>query len=237
MPMFSQLKIDLNKAKDAKRAKAAARYFKTGKGDYGEGDRFLGIPVPITRRIIKKYYTLPLPKLEQLLKSPLHEHRLAALLILVEQFKKGNRKEQQRIVKMYLRNTKHINNWDLVDTSAPEIIGAYLFAATEERKLLDKLAASKSLWEQRIAILATLYFIQQKRYTETLHIAEKLLHHKHDLIHKAIGWMLREIGNKDQKTEEAFLKKHYKTMPRTALRYAIEKFPESSRKAYLQGKI
>lgn len=217
------------------RAKASAWYFKTGKGQYGEGDVFFGLNVPQQRQIAKKFKALPLNDIATLLKSKIHEERFIALEILVMQFERADQKAREQIVNFYLENTTRINNWDLVDTSAPYILGQYLL--TKPRRILRKLAKSKSLWEKRIAIIATAAFIKNSDFTDTLEIAEMLLGDSHDLIHKAVGWMLREVGNQDQTVLENFLKKRYQHMPRTALRYAIEKFPKKLRQAYLQGTI
>lgn len=211
------------------------KFFKTGKGEYAEGDIFIGVTVPLTRTIVKKYKYLPLKEVEELLHSPIHECRLAALLILVEQYKNADESVKKKIVDLYLKNTAFINNWDLVDSSAAQILGAWLDG--KDTSILNELARSKSLWEQRTAIIATYYFIRKKEFRHTLRIAEMLINHSHDLIHKAVGWMLREVGNRDLAAEEKFLKKHYKTMPRTMLRYAIEKFEETKRKKYLAGSI
>lgn len=222
----------LQRLKNPKKAKLLGRFFKCGRGEYGAGDKFLGITVLEQRKIVKKYYQdIELRELEKLLKSEFHEARLTALLILVEKFIKGNEKVKNQIYKIYLKNTKYINNWDLVDLSAPRIIGGYLL--DKDRKILYKLARSKNLWEKRISVLATFMFIRECDFKDALKIAEVLLNDKHDLIHKAVGWMLREVGNRNLKTEEKFLQKYYKTMPRTMLRYAIEKFPEKKRAAYL----
>jgi len=223
------------------KAKVSAGFFKTGKGEYGEGDIFLGITVPESRKIAKRYSTIPLSEILLLLQNKIHECRLVALLILVEKFKTSNLLQQKEIVNFYLENTKHINNWDLVDLSADKIIGAYLFdrensKENKEKTFLLDLAKSNHLWERRISIISTFYFIKKNKFNETLRIAEILLHDKHDLIHKAVGWMLREIGKRNKTIEEEFLKKHYKTMPRTMLRYALERFPEEERKEYLKKK-
>jgi 3-methyladenine DNA glycosylase AlkD len=211
------------------------RFFKTGKGEYAEGDIFIGVTVPLVRTIVKKYKDLPLQEVEELLHNAIHECRLTALLILVTQFRKADEEAQKKIVNVYLKNTQYINNWDLVDASAAAILGAWLYG--KDTSLLDKLAHAKSLWEQRIAIVSTLYFIRKKDLDPTLRIATILINHPHDLIHKATGWMLRCVGDVDRRTEEVFLKKYYKTMPRTMLRYAIEKFEEPKRKKYLNGTI
>ncbi len=210
-------------------------FFKTGKGDYGEGDVFAGLKVPTQRKLAREFKDLILTDLKVLLNSSVHEERLIALFILVDRYGKGNEKEKAEIFSFYMKNRKGINNWDLVDLSAPKIVGKHLL--NKDRSLLYKFASSKNLWERRIAVLSTYEFIRQDDFETTLEVAEILLEDKHDLIHKAVGWMLREIGKRDLQTEEKFLKKHYKKMPRTMLRYAIEKFPESKRKKYLQGKI
>lgn len=206
------------------------RFFKTGKGEYGEGDKFLGITVPQTRKLAKKYRDLSLNEIKKLLNNKFHEIRLAALLILAEQFPD----DPEKIYNFYLNNTKNINNWDLVDLSADKIIGKYILKNPKHKNILNKLSKSKNLWERRIAILSTYQLIKNNQFDEMLELAKKLLNDSHDLIHKAIGWMLREIGKKSLKAEELFLKKFYKTMPRTMLRYAIEKFPEAKRKIYLK---
>lgn len=210
-------------------------FFKTGKGEYGEGDIFAGLKVPTQRKIAREFKNLELSELKILLESKVHEERLISLFILVDKYEKGDDREKDQIFSFYLKNRKGINNWDLVDLSAPKIIGKHLLK--KDRSILFKFALSKNLWEKRIAILSTYEFIRNNDFQTTLEIAELLLDDKHDLVHKAVGWMLREIGKRDLKTEEKFLKLHYKKMPRTMLRYAIEKFPESRRKKYLQGKI
>lgn len=220
---------------DKERAEHALRYFKCGPGEYGEGDRFLGIKVPEVRKLAKRFAALPLPEVEALFHSEYHEARLLALFILVKRFEKGDDVLRKTIYKLYLANTAYINNWDLVDSSAPQIVGGYLYG--RERTVLFDLAGSDSLWERRIAMMATFFFIRQGEFADALAIAERLLHDTHDLIHKAVGWMLREIGNIDREVEERFLKEHYKTMPRTMLRYAIEKFPEDRRQKYLKAQV
>ena len=210
-------------------------FFKTGLGQYGEGDIFLGIRVPAVRKLAKEYSNLPLQEVSTLLKSPYHEIRLFALILLVNAFTKNDEIIQKKIYDVYLANTRYINNWDLVDLSAPNIVGAYLL--TKSRKPLYQQAKSKSLWERRIAVLATFFFIKNNQFDDSLKIAEILLKDKEDLIHKAVGWMLREIGKRDIKSEEAFLQKHCRTMPRTMLRYAIERFTSSKRRMYLDGKV
>lgn len=211
------------------------RFFKTGKGDYGEGDVFYGIKVPVQRKIVKQFKDLSYDDLQILISSKIHEERLIAALILVERFKRSDKQARKVIFNFYLKNRKGINNWDLVDLSAPNIVGEFLL--DKKKDLLYKFARSKNLWQKRISILSTFTFIRNGLFEDTLEISKILLNDKHDLIHKAVGWMLREVGNRDIKAEEDFLKIHYKTMPRTMLRYAIEKFPENKRKLYLEGKI
>ena len=232
----SRVKKELKKYANPKKAKIPSRFFKTGQGEYGYGDVFLGISVPDQRKVAGKFKVLSLSQTAKLLKSRVHEHRLTALLILVGQFQKAEGKKKKQIFDLYLKNYKYINNWDLVDLSAPKIVGAYLLEKPEKRKILYRLARSKNLWKKRIAMLSTYTFIKNSQFKDTLKIAEILLNDKHNLIHKAVGWMLREIGKIDQNIEELFLKKHYKTMPRTMLRYAIERFNEKKRKFYLGKK-
>lgn len=226
---------DLRALADPEKAAFFPRFFKTGPGQYGEGDIFIGVTVPQTRSVAKKHKELPLKEVEELIRNPVHECRAAALFILCEKFTKADGATRKKIVDLYVKNTKWINNWDLVDLSAYKIIGAWLYDLGDV-SLLDKLARSKNMWEQRIAIISTFYFIQRKDLEHTFRIADILIAHPHDLLHKAVGWMLREAGKRDPKAEEAFLKTRYKTMPRTMLRYAIEKFDETKRKKYLAGK-
>ena len=218
-----------------KKAKELQCFFKTGPGEYGEGDIFVGVTVPNIRKVAKEYSNSVVADLVLLLKSPIHEERLLALLIMVEQFNRGSESERRALFNLYLKHTKNINNWDLVDLSAHRIIGAFLF--DKNRQILERFAKSKILWERRIAVLSTFYFIGQGEYAFSLKISKLLLKDEEDLIHKAVGWMLREIGKRDLKAEEDFLKVHYRNMPRTMLRYAIERFPESRRKAYLLGRV
>ncbi len=232
---LSELRKILKKEANPSQAKILARFFKTGKGEYGEGDEFLGIKVPLSREIAKQFKDLSLEDIKELLYSPPHEERLISLFILTDQFRKADDKKKKIIYDFYLKNTKQINNWDLVDLSAERIIGAYLL--DKDKKILFKLARSKNLWERRIAIMSTFYFIKNGVFDTTLKISKMLLQDEHDLIHKAVGWMLREIGKRNLIEEEIILKKHYKIMPRTMLRYAIEKFPEKRRQAYLRGEI
>lgn len=228
-----KLRKELYLYKNPVKAKILSGFFKTGRGEYGENDKFLGITVPLQRKIVRRYRDLDWDDIKELIKSKYHEERLITLLILVDRFKRGDPKDQQRIFDFYLKNTRYINNWDLVDLSAPNIIGAYLM--DKEINILHQLAKSKNLWERRIAIIATFYFIRDGKGDETLKLAKTLLHDDHDLIHKVVGWMLREVGKRVSKEkEEEFLDKYAKQMPRTMLRYAIEHFPEGKRKKYLK---
>lgn len=216
-------------------AESSQRYFKTGKGEYGEGDKFLGIRMPVIRAQVKKYSDIELKEVESLLKSSFHEARLCALLLLVHKFTKSNEKERTIIYKSYLNNTNYINNWDLVDSSALQIVGGYL--EDKDRRIIYSLSKSKNIWERRISIISTFYFIRLNQFGDALKISKQLINDKEDLIHKAVGWMLREIGKRDIVVEKEFLKSHYKIMPRTMLRYAIEKFPKQERKQYLEGSV
>jgi 3-methyladenine DNA glycosylase AlkD len=212
------------------------RFFKTGPGQYGEGDVFLGIKVPVLRALVKQYRdTASLDDVACMLTSKYHEERLFALLLLVQLHQRGDAAQQQATFDLYLGSTRYINNWDLVDVSAPRIVGCHL--QERPRKILRQLARSSLLWERRISILATAWFIRLDDFDDTLLIAKILLHDEHDLMHKAVGWMLREVGKRDLAAEEGFLKLHYRNMPRTMLRYAIERFPESKRQNYLRGKV
>lgn len=237
MPLTARTVIkELRKlgAKDKAKAMALARFFKTGEGEYGYGDVFFGVTVSEQRRLAKQFRALSLTELSLLLNSTIHECRLTALLILNLQCEKADKKERGHIVKFYLAHSERVNNWDLVDASAPTILGAYLLDAN--REILYRLARSKNLWERRIAIVATFVLIKAGEYTDTLAIAEFLLSDSHDLIHKAVGWMLREVGKKSSTDLEAFLRVHAYNMPRTMLRYAIEKFPERKRAHYLSAR-
>lgn len=226
------LRRDIHSLADSKRAKALARFFKTGPGEYGEGDVFLGITAPQCREVVKKYKNLVFSDIETLLRSKYHEERMIGLLILVSQFPRADEAGKKRIFDFYLAHTKSINNWDLVDVTTPRIVGAHLLS--KNWSLLKKLATSTNLWERRIAIMATLPFIIEGDAKPTLTISAMLVHDKHDLIHKAVGWMLREVGKRvSREKEEKFLKKYYVGMPRTMLRYAIEQFPKPLRKEYL----
>lgn len=261
--MLNELKKELRESANPKQAEISQRFFKTGEGQYGEGDFFLGIKVPIQRQIAKKYLSLSFKDLQELLNSKFHEERLIALIILTNQYKKSkkDRLKKRQIFEFYLKNTSRINNWDLVDLSAPNIIGEFL--QKEDTNILKQLAKSENLWERRIAIVSTFNFIRKRNFGETLAISEILLkdakNHsdfgatksgaaptrrtgkdfvgEHDLIHKAVGWMLREIGKRNKGVLEIFLNQRYKEMPRTMLRYAIEKFPKEEREKYLKGEI
>jgi len=230
-----ELRIKIKSLGSAEVAKTMQWFFKTGKGEYGEGDVFAGLKVPVQRKLAREFQDLSLNDLKVLLGSPVHEERLISLLILVDKFDKGEDKEKEKYFSFYMKNRKRVNNWDLVDLSAPKIAGKYL--VNRDKSILFKLAASKNLWERRISIISTYEFIRNRKYDTTFKISATLLNDKHDLIHKAVGWMLREIGKKNLSAEEKFLKTNYKNMPRTMLRYAIEKFPEAKRKKYLLGKI
>jgi len=232
---LKELRKEIKSLSSPEVSKTMQWFFKTGKGEYGEGDIFAGLKVPAQRKLAGEFRDLSFSDLKILLNSPVHEERLISLFILVDKYEKGDDQEKKVIFSFYLKNRKGINNWDLVDLSAPKIIGKHLL--TQDKILLFKFAMSKNLWERRIAVLSTYEFIRNNDYKTTLKIAELLLEDEHDLIHKAVGWMLREIGKRDLQAEEKFLKIHYKQMPRTMLRYAIEKFPETKRKKYLQGKI
>jgi 3-methyladenine DNA glycosylase AlkD len=233
--MDENIQKELKRLGNEEYAARLQNYFKTGKGEYGDGDRFLGVRVSVLRKIAKKYRKISIDEVSELIKSQFHEERLFSLLMLVDLFKKANDKDKKKIYTVYLRNTKFINNWDLVDASAGHIVGAYLL--TRDKKPIYALARSKNIWERRISIMSTSYFIEHNRFVDTLNIAEILLGDEEDLIHKAVGWMLREIGKRDFELEERFLGKHYNSMPRTMLRYAIEKFPEEKRKSFLKGEL
>lgn len=228
-----KLKHDLRKCSNKNQAKILQGFFKTGPGQYAQGDIFLGIKVPVLRRMSKSYQSLAVKDTLKLLKSPFHEARLLSLLILILKYRQADAPGKERIYKVYLKYSRYINNWDLVDVSAKHIVGEFL--SDKSRAPLYKLAISDSLWERRIAILSTFYFIENNDFQDTLKIVKTLITDPQDLIHKAAGWMLREIGKRKMDAEEKFLKKHCRIMPRTMLRYAIERFPEPSRQAYLKG--
>jgi 3-methyladenine DNA glycosylase AlkD len=229
---LNNLKRDIKQLADPKQAILLQRFFKTGKGEYGEGDIFLGIKVPVQRSVAKKYKDLSLADIQQLLNSKIHEYRLIALLILMQKYDTAEEDVKKQIFEMYLMNTQNINNWDLIDLSAPNIVGNYLL--DKDRSILYKLAKSKSIWDKRISMLATFEFIANGQVKDTLAIAEILVNDKHDLIQKAVGWMLRELGKRvSQGKEEKFLRKYYKTMPRIMLRYSIERFDDKKKEFYM----
>lgn len=229
----AEIEARLEREGSAEDAVFLQRYFRTGPGEYGEGDRFLGIRIPALRALVREYRGVAPDEAAALLRSPWHEARLLALLLLVDAYARGDAETREGIYRLYLRSTRYIDNWDLVDSSAPQIVGAHLEG--RDRSVLDRLARSGSLWERRIAILATQHFIRRGEFGPTLHVAEMLVDDRHDLIHKAVGWMLREVANRDRETAETFLRRHHATMPRTMLRYAIEKFPPDLRQRYLRG--
>jgi 3-methyladenine DNA glycosylase AlkD len=228
---LAAVRSEIRRVASGRRAQATSRFFKTGRGDYGECDRFLGVTVPQIRAIARRHRNLPTKPVTTLLRSPWHEERLLALIILVGQYARAGERDRHAIHRLYFRNIKHVNNWDLVDSSAAQIVGAHLRRG--DRAILRRLARSRSLWERRIAMIATYPYIRQNDFTDALTIADMLLHDEHDLIHKAVGWMLREIGKRDRAAEERFLRRHAHEMPRTMLRYAIEKFPARLRRQYL----
>lgn len=232
---LSQIQARLHGLADAETARGQQRFFKTGAGQYGEGDVFLGIKVPVLRKLAGEFPEVGQDEIAGLLGSKHHEARLLALLFLVRAFGKGSAAERQQIYDLYLASTRQINNWDLVDASAPYIVGTYL--ADRERVPLYRLAQSGMLWERRIAIVSTFHFIRSGEFGDTLDIAAHLLADREDLIHKATGWMLREVGKRDMPALETFLRHHYQALPRTTLRYAIERFPEQRRQAWLRGAL
>ena len=229
--MVRNIRRDLRKVASAERAKINQWFFKTDPGEYGHGDRFLGVTVPQLRAIARTHQDLQLEEVRELLTSPWHEERLLALLMLVRQYERGDERTRRTVYQLYLRHTRWINNWDLVDSSAGQIVGAHLESG--DRSTLRRLARSKSLWERRIAMIATSHYIRKGDFNDALAIAALLVGDEHDLIHKAVGWMLREIGNRNRTAEAGFLRAHAHSMPRTMLRYAIEKLPEPLRKKYL----
>ena len=232
--MSTQTRQIVNKLRELGDSDIAAhsqRFFKTGPGEYGEGDRFLGIRVPVIRKCVREYREISLEDAIELLQNPFHEARLFAVLILVAKYSAAKKNaEREAIYRTYLKHTEFINNWDLVDSSAEHIVGVHLFS--KDRRPIYRLVRSGGLWERRIGVMSTFHFVKREDFSDTLAIAELLLGDSEDLIHKAVGWMLREVGNRDRKAEEKFLAKHYKQMPRTMLRYAIEKLPETERLAY-----
>lgn len=233
--MLNELKQDIQSLANPEKAKLLARYFKTGKGEYGEGDIFLGIIMPEQRKVAKKFWNqIELEDIQELLNSKIHEYRMIALLILIIQYNKSKKDslKKLKIFEFYLKNTKNINNWDLVDLSAPSIVGDYL--QKQGTEILKQLAKSSNMWERRIAIISTFPFIRKRSFGETLAISDMLLKDEQDLIHKAVGWMLREVGKRNKNVLELFLESRYKQMPRTMLRYAIEKFPKEERDKWMK---
>jgi 3-methyladenine DNA glycosylase AlkD len=230
-----RIKSELEQHADPERGEFLPHFFKAVPGGYGEGDRFMGVQVPVQRKIARKYFKdISLDEAEILLQDPVHECRLTALFMLCLRYDKASREEDRKeLVNLYLRNLSFVNNWDLVDSSAYKILGPYLI--NKKKDLLYELAASGELWQERVAVIATMYFIKNGRFTETLKLAEQFLGHQHDLIHKAVGWMLREVGKQNFHVEYEFLLKHYAIMPRTMLRYAIERFDPALRKKFLNG--
>lgn len=233
--MKKEILKELRDVSSEKTAQGQARFFKTGKGQYGYGDKFVGIKTPYLAKIIKKYWeNIPFEELEYFVTHPIHEYRVFGFMCLVHKYEKKD-SDKGMIFRFFKKYIKYLNNWDLVDITTPHIIGNYLL--NRDRKWLYKLAKSKRLWDRRISIISTFEFIRNNQFDDTFNICTLLLSDKEDLIHKACGWMLREIGKRNQNIEEKFLKKYYKTMPRTMLRYAIERFEESKRKKYLLGLI
>jgi 3-methyladenine DNA glycosylase AlkD len=234
-PTLAALRKELYALADPADAVHLQRFFKTAPGEYGAGDKFLGLRVPALRQLVRDYRQLDDSQALEMLASSWHEERLLALMLLVEGYDRGDASRRERIHRAYLEHTRYINNWDLVDASAEHIVGPHLDA--REIELLERLAGSDDIWERRIAIISTFHFIKRNEFGPTLKIARLLLGDSHDLIHKAVGWMLREVGKRDRKVEDVFLKKHYRKMPRTTLRYAIERHPEKLRKQYLAGTV
>jgi len=237
MDFLEAIKQELQAEVIPAKAKFFPKFFQALPGGYGEGDQFLGVTVPSQRKVAKKYWgKISLQDTEKLLREPIHEYRLTALFILVYKYEQlKTEAEKKELVEVYLRNLAYVNNWDLVDASADKILGRYLFEYNKEKNILYDFARSADLWLNRVAIIATFYFIRQHHFVDTLDIAKILLKHQHDLIHKAVGWMLREVGKRDFQVEYDFLVEHYQDMPRTMLRYAIEKFEPELRKKFLQG--
>jgi len=233
--MEQEIKEYLLSLADTKTAEQTKKFFKTGKGEYSHGDKFLGIKMGKLRETAKRFSKVEPEVGEKLLQSEFHEIRMAALVLLTNLYKKGSKTTKDKIFDIYLNNTRHINNWDLVDVSAYHIVGPHLYE--KDVSVLFKLSKSENMWERRISIISTLYFIKKNRFEETLAISETLIEDEQDLMHKATGWMLREVGKMDMDAERKFLLKHYKKMPRTMLRYAIEKFDENERVGFLKGKF
>jgi 3-methyladenine DNA glycosylase AlkD len=233
--MFAALQKELADLGDPSRVDILQRFFKTGPGEYAAGDRFRGMRVPVLRKLARKYQDISLAEAGVLLQAPFHEDRLLALLILIRHYQRGDEATREKIHRFYLDNTRQVNNWDLVDASAPHLVGHYL--GTRRDDTLTRLARSGNLWERRIAMIATFHFIKNHDFDETLRIARLLLGDREDLIHKAVGWMLREVEKRQSTVAENFLRAHYRHMPRTMLRYAIERLPEARRQAYLKGTV
>ncbi len=233
--MLNKLIKELQDNASSEKAEIYKKFFKTGKGEYGEGDIFIGLTMPQQREISRKYIDLSIPKIQELLKSKIHEHRMVGLIILTEKYKNSSERDKADIFNFYINNTKNINNWDLVDVTCPRIVGDFLL--DKDKKILYEMVRSNNLWERRIAIVSTWKFIHEGEFGDVLAISELLLEDKHDLIHKAVGWMLREVGKKDEDVLRNFLRGNYSRLPRTTLRYAIERFPEEKRKRFLRGEI
>jgi 3-methyladenine DNA glycosylase AlkD len=231
---FQEAKIELRKVSSEEKANILRRFFKTGPGEYGEGDRFIGVKVPEIRKVAKLFQSLALADILQLLHSPIHEERLLALLLLVQRYQAGDPGSKKAVVETYLQNTARINNWDLVDLSSYHILGDWLKNSPERKDWLDPLARSKNIWERRIAIVSTYAFIREKDFSETLRIADILMTASEDLIHKAVGWMLREVGKRDEQRLDEYLRLRGSAMPRQMLRYAIERMEENKRQGYLR---
>ena len=234
MATAADVRSQLRALADPGIAEHSAGFFKTGPGEYGEGDRFIGVRIPQIRALVKRHRDLGERACLSLLKSPIHEERMFAVLVMVEQYARARGERRDHIAKLYLDYRHFVNNWDLVDSSCHKILGPWLL--DRDRALLYELAGSDSVWDRRIAMMTTYHFIQRKDFADTLRLAEILRDDEHDLIHKVVGWMLREVGNRDRAAEEVFLRQHYQRMPRTMLRYAIEKLPQARRKAYLDGR-
>jgi len=238
MSTATSVKNALKQHASPEKAEFFPRFFKSGKGEYGEGDKFLGVIVPRQREVAKTFRDLPFAQTKRLLQDSIHECRLTALLILVNQFERSKDEDRRgEIVEFYLANLDYVNNWDLVDSSAHKILGAWLLDREDDRYILDELAESEHLWRERVSVIACFAFIRRNDFDWILRLAEWFLDHEHDLIHKAVGWMLREMGKREEAVLHAFLTEHYQAMPRTMLRYAIEKLPEPVRRAYLNGRV
>ena len=235
LPPVPEIRKELEAAADDSRAEILQRYFKTGPGEYAEGDLFLGVRVPEVRKVAQRYRGLELDRVCALLRSPVHEERFLALVILTKRYAKAGEGERRQLFDAYVGHLEFVNHWDLVDTSAMHVVGAHLYGRS--RGLLFELAGSDRMWSRRVAIISTYYFIKRDDFGDTLRLAEVLLGDPHDLMHKAVGWMLREVGKRDREAAEEFLRQFYGVMPRTMLRYAIERFPEGLRQAYLKGRI